>query len=324
MRWRLSVLTLVGVFGASALAFGQPVHPGHPRHPAAGGHHGAPAHSPVGAATPVATATPEAIPPTTAPTTPSAGAPVPQSVLAGPGTPDGDGGVIPSTAPSPASAIPFEDGGTLTGEQYQVRLRDLEARVDALKEEIFRSKARLSLLAESVLQNVVGGSRAMITHQNEMGGGYRLVSLVYSLDGAPIISRNDDTGAGPLGDQTEFRVYNGQIGSGDHNLGVALEYVGAGLPYMKGYRFRVRSTQSFSVPEGKAIQIRVVGYEKGGPFEPPESRPAIRYIQRIMSLRDAADNAHEGSVDGQGVGAINGGDNPGGAPAGGSNGHGTP
>lgn len=210
-----------------------------------------------------------------------------------PTTPGGDGGALPddaaaqpaSTAPAaPAAPLPFEDGGTLSGEQYEVRLRDLEQRINELKEEIFRSKARLSLLAESVLGNVVGGSRAQVVHQNEMGSTYRLVNVVYTLDGAPILTRNDDNGA--LAEQREFRVYSGQVGSGDHNLGVSLEYLGSGLPYMKGYRFRVRSTQSFSVPEGKAIQIRVVGYERGGPLEPPENRPAIRYVQRVVTIRD--------------------------------------
>lgn len=214
------------------------------------------------------------------------------------------GAVTAAPATAPAVIAPpstASDGGAdeaMTGERYQVRLRDLEARINELKEEIFRSKARLSLLAESVLQNAVGGSRARITHQNEMGGTYRLVSLVYSLDGAPIVTRRANEDEALLSDERSLQVFNGQIGSGDHNLGVNMEYVGAGLPYMKGYRFTVRSTQSFSVPEGKAIDIRVVGFEKGGPLEAPENRPAVRYIQRVMSLREASEGAAEGAASG--------------------------
>lgn len=212
----------------------------------------------------------------------------------------------PTAAAVPAlTAAPLTGGDAgadeaMTGERYQVRLRDLEARINELKEEIFRSKARLSLLAESVLQNAVGGSRARITHQNEMGGTYRLVSLVYSLDGAPIVTRRANEDEALLTDERSLQVFNGQIGSGDHNLGVNLEYIGAGLPYMKGYRFTVRSTQSFSVPEGKAIDIRVVGFEKGGPLEAPENRPAVRYVQRVMSLREASEGAAEGASGGNG------------------------
>lgn len=196
------------------------------------------------------------------------------------------------------------DGGAdevMTGERYQVRLRDLEARINELKEEIFRSKARLSLLAESVLQNAVGGSRARITHDNQMGGTYRLVSLVYSLDGAPIVTRRAGEDETLLADERTLQVFNGQIGSGDHNLGVNLEYVGAGLPYMKGYRFAVRSTQSFTVPEGKAIDIRVVGFEKGGPLESPENRPAIRYVQRVISLREASESGEATAAGAEGA-----------------------
>jgi hypothetical protein len=202
-----------------------------------------------------------------------------------------------TTTPTPAPVAAPTVGGdagaeeAVTGERYQVRLRDLEARINELKEEIFRSKARLSLLAESVLGNSVGGSRARVTHQNEMGTTYRLVSLVYSLDAAPIVTRRAAEEESLLVDERTLQVFNGQIGSGDHTLGVNLEYVGAGLPYMKGYRFTVRSTQSFTVPEGKAIDIRVVAFEKGGPLEAPENRPAVRYVQRVMSLREASENA---------------------------------
>ncbi len=224
----------------------------------------------------------------------------------------------PTTTPAPVAApVVGGDAGAeeaVTGERYQVRLRDLEARINELKEEIFRSKARLSLLAESVLGNAVGGSRARITHQNDMGSTYRLVSLVYSLDAAPIVTRRASEDEALLSDERNLQVFNGQIGSGDHTLGVNLEYVGAGLPYMKGYRFTVRSTQSFTVPEGKAIDIRVLGFEKGGPLEAPENRPAVRYIQRVMSLREASENAESGESNGStgasAEGAAGGNSNP--------------
>lgn len=193
-------------------------------------------------------------------------------------------------AGAPMAATAVDAGQSMSGEQFVVRLRDLEQRINELKEEIFRSKARLSLLAESILQNVIGGARAIIQHENQMGALYRLVRAVYSLDGAPILTRTDDNGS--LAEQREFPVYNGQIGAGDHSLTVNLEYQGNGygiFSYVKGYQFRVRSTHSFSVPEGKAIQIRVIGYEQGGPLTPHAERTAIRFQPRIVSLRDVQD-----------------------------------
>ena len=57
---------------------------------------------------------------------------------------------------APAVPIPAQaDGAT-----YSVRLRDLEARVDELKDQIRRSHTRLSLLADTILTGGPSGSRA--------------------------------------------------------------------------------------------------------------------------------------------------------------------
>ncbi len=208
----------------------------------------------------------------------------------GPSTPPAGGGSTATTG----SGSDSMDAGT-----YAVRLRDLEQRINELKEQIFRSKARLSLLAETVLQGVVAGAQAVIIHENRMSSSYRLVKAVYALDGARIFSKADEEGS--LGERRETDIYDGSIVPGEHTLTVNLEYRGHGygiFSYLKGYRFRVRSNYSFSAPEGKAITIRVVGYEKGGPTAPLEERPAIRYIERLESTRrgsDAAESADEGS-----------------------------
>jgi len=182
-----------------------------------------------------------------------------------------------TTAPAAPAAREPIDAGT-----YAVRLRDLEQRINELKEQIFRSKARLSLLAETVLEGVVGGGQAVILHENRMSEGFKLVRVVYALDGAPIFTKADEEGS--LGEQKEFEVYNGSIVPGEHTLTVNLEYRGHGygvFSYLKGYRFKVRSTYTFSVPEGRVATVVVVGYEKGGPTTPLEERPAVRYIERI-------------------------------------------
>lgn len=183
---------------------------------------------------------------------------------------------------APAVAAPAAPDRTIDAGTYAVRLRDLEQRINELKEQIFRSKARLSLLAETVLEGVVGGGQAVIIHENRMSQSYRLVRVVYALDGAPIFTKADEEGS--LGEQQEFEVYNGSIVPGEHTLTVNLEYRGHGygvFAYLKGYRFKVRSTYTFAVPEGRVATVHVVGYEKGGPTTPLEERPAVRYIERV-------------------------------------------
>ena len=93
---------------------------------------------------------------------------------------------------------------------------------------------------------------------------------------------------GSLSDRDEFQVYNGSIVPGEHTLTVNLEYRGHGygiFSYLKGYRFKVRSNYSFTAPEGRAVTVRVVGYEKGGPTAPLEERPAIRYQEEVSERR---------------------------------------
>lgn len=204
---------------------------------------------------------------------PAAAEPVPGADAEGAGTAS-EAGVQGSTE---TTAEPAMDAGT-----YAVRLRDLEQRINELKEQIFRSKARLSLLAETVLSGTIGGAQAVILHENRMSSSYRLVKAAYALDGAPIFNNADEEGS--LSAREEFEVYSGMIVPGEHTLTVNLEYRGHGygiFVYLKGYRFKVRSSYSFTAPEGRAVTVRVVGYEKGGPTAPLEERPAIRYVERI-------------------------------------------
>ncbi|NLE47754.1 MAG: hypothetical protein GX614_05085 [Sandaracinaceae bacterium] len=176
-----------------------------------------------------------------------------------------------------AGAEPDMEAGT-----YSVRLRDLEQRINELKEQIFRSKARLSLLAETVLEGAVVGSQAVIVYEDKMSPSFRLVQLVVALDGAPLFSRADDEGGIIEGDM--LQVFHGAIVPGEHTLTVSVELQGHGygmFTYLKGYRFKVRSSYSFTAPEGRAITVRVVGYEQGGPTAPLEERPALRFVERV-------------------------------------------
>ena len=122
-------------------------------------------------------------------------------------------------------------------------------------------------------------------HENKRCGSYNLVKAVTRSTARPSSTRRR---RGVLSDREEFDVYNGSIVPGEHTLTVNLEYRGHGygiFSYLKGYRFKVRSSYSFSAPEGKAVNLRVVAYEKGGPTAPLEERPAIRYQERITETK---------------------------------------
>lgn len=192
-----------------------------------------------------------------------------------------------ATSSAPAAAPGAGAPGTTQG-GYTVRLHDLERRVNELKEQIFRSKARLNLLKETVLHGVIAGARAVITHRNEMGGIYMPVRYVYALDGQEIYAKSDDTGK--LGDQKEIEVFNGSITPGNHTLSVQMIYQGNGygvFSYLKGYKFTAKSSRTFTAPEGKQLQLKVVGYEKGNPVTTdPKDRPAVDFRESLIADKD--------------------------------------
>ena len=93
---------------------------------------------------------------------------------------------------------------------FSTRVKTLEEQVVDLKEKIFRTKARLLLLQETVLGGDLStGARAVIFHRNEMGSPFVLESVAYALDGAPIFTKVDANG--DLDKREEFEIFNGRI-----------------------------------------------------------------------------------------------------------------
>lgn len=221
------------------------------------------------ATTPPATTPPGATPPATTP--PASGAPATGA---------------PGTAPAAGDpAAPAVDGAT-----YAVRLRDLEQRIDELKEQIRRSHTRLSLLSDTILSGGGAGSRSVIRFSNELSDAFRVTRLLFVLDGAVQYNKTDQSGV--LSDQDLIPIFNGTIPPGDHTLQVLVNLQGHGygvFSYLRGYRFEVRSSHSFTAVEGKTINLDAVAYEKGGVTTPLEERPAIRYREKVSTgLADGA------------------------------------
>ena len=199
-----------------------------------------------------------------------------------------------AVAPPPPSE---QKGTTADKGTYTVRLRDLEDRVNRLKEQIFRTKARLSLLAETVLEKKIAGAQASISFRNEMGGSFRLHKASLLLDGGPIFQETDESGS--LSKRQHIDLFEGPVAPGDHTLEVVLQYKGHGygiFSYLKGYTFKIKSSFTFTVEEGKAIKLQVIGFEKGGPTTPLEERPAVRYVEEFSEF-DVLGNK-SGSKDG--------------------------
>jgi len=190
----------------------------------------------------------------------------------------------PSATPSLAPAAAAGSAHGMDGATYAVRLRDLEQRIDELKEQIRRSHTRLSLLTDTILSGGVAGSRADIQFQNDMSNAFRLTRALFVLDGAVQYNKSDDSGA--LAEQALIPIFSGSIPPGDHTLQVLVQLQGNGygvFSYLKGYKFEVRSSHSFMAVEGKTLTVQVVAYEKGGVTTALEERPAVRYVEKVTA-----------------------------------------
>ena len=177
---------------------------------------------------------------------------------------------------------------TTDSADFNQELLTIEEEVSSLKEQVFRSKATLQLLKEIVVQGTSEGSKATIWHVNKLGSGYTLESVAYFLDGRGQFAKSDPTGV--LDEQREFKVFDGALPPGNHNLTVNMKLRGNGFgvfSYVKNYTFNVQSSTSFTAEEGKSCQVRVVANERKGIGRSFTERPNVAFETRCIRLADA-------------------------------------
>jgi hypothetical protein len=173
----------------------------------------------------------------------------------------------------------------MDGATYAVRLRDLESRVDELKDQIRRSHTRLALLSDTMMSGGAAGSRSEVAFDNEMSSAFKLTKALFVIDGAVQYNRTDDTGA--LADQKEIPIFSGSVPPGDHTVQVLLNFQGNGygvFTYLRGYKFEVKSSHSFTSVEGKTLTLTATALEKGGVTTPLEQRPAIEWHEKVQPI----------------------------------------
>ncbi|MGI5861010.1 MAG: dihydrolipoamide acetyltransferase [Myxococcales bacterium] len=195
-----------------------------------------------------------------------------------------------SVQPAETSVQPVEPaaGPQTSDEEFTLRVKTMEEQVNDLKEKIFRTKARLLLLQESILGggSISQGAKAVLVHRNEMGGSFVLESVAYALDGAPVFTKVDVDG--DLDKKEEIEIFNGRIVPGQHQIAVKLNFRGHGFgvfSYLEGYKFKVQSSYTFDAEPGKITSIKIVAFEKGGITTDLKDRPAVRYdLERTSDL----------------------------------------
>ena len=222
----------------------------------------------------------------------AAAAAAPTAVVSG-AAPAPSGAAPVAAAPAPAVSVDMTskpaDTQGVSGATYAVRLRDLEQRVDELKDQIRRSHTRLALLSDTIIGGGAAGSRSEVEFKNEMSSAFQLTKALFVIDGQVQYNRADDGGA--LADQKEIPIYSGSVPPGDHTIQVALTFQGNGygvFSYLRGYKFEVKSSHAFTASEGKTITITATSFEKGGVTTPLEQRPTIEWQEKLQPLAGGA------------------------------------
>jgi hypothetical protein len=289
--FRLAAFAAVTIFSSGALAQ-TPAASAKPAAPAASAATAKPAAAPVAAATPSAAAPTSAAPAASAkpvaatPAAAAPAAPTPAAATPAAATPT-PAAAAPKPVSAPASTPPAgADATALDGATYVVRLRDLEQRIDELKEQIRRSHTRLSLLSDTILSGGVGGARAEITFKNDLSSAFRVTGATFVLDGAVQYNKTDESENSALAAQKEIPVFSGSIPPGDHTLQIVLRLRGHGygvFSYLRGYKFQVPSSHTFTITEGKTLKLDVVAWEKGDVTTALEQRPSIRYVENLRA-----------------------------------------
>ncbi len=230
------------------------------------------------------------------PKTPGATSAQPSGSVSGGASSSASAPAVPNAAASPGASVTVPPSplavtvdmnvkpadSALNGATYSVRLRDLEQRVDELKDQIRRSHTRLALLSDTILGGGAAGSRSDVEFDNEMSSAFLLTRALFVIDNQVQYNRQDDSGA--LAEQKQIPIYSGSVPPGDHTIVVSLTFQGNGygiFSYLRGYKFEVKSSHSFTAIEGKTLTISATAFEKGGVTTPLEQRPTIEWHETL-------------------------------------------
>ena len=202
----------------------------------------------------------------------------PEELPPGPGDDDGKG---PTGPLAPGLDVPKKPAGA--DEIHDIKLRELEEKVVTLKEKVFRSKTRLLLLKERLLNDVIAEAKVVIFHENDMGSSFKPVQVLYHLDGEKIYFQDDASKV--LSEKSSIEIYNQNMAPGNHVLAVEMVYRGDSsvFAYLKDYQFKLRSSYTFYATKGKITTVRAIGYQKGDITYDLRDRPSITFDVKQIS-----------------------------------------
>lgn len=162
--------------------------------------------------------------------------------------------------------------------EFDRNLKEIANRVNELKEKVYRSKAKLKLLEETLLLGKITGSKAIIRFDDRTGGLFKVVGGEYYLNGKLIYRMDVNSPA-----KETAVVFDGETPPGMNKLDIRLIFTGADggalklFSYLKDYKFNLESSYEFPVNYGKTTSVKIESVDLG-PFKNTlEERLSVRY-----------------------------------------------
>jgi hypothetical protein len=163
---------------------------------------------------------------------------------------------------------------------FRVQLQETHSRLDELQGELRRMQVRLKLAGAQF----EAAPRADIAVSDAMSSvAFVITGLHLWLDDAPVYARDDDKGVL----SSDLHVPSGPLTPGDHVVRIVIRLRGNGtlLPYMRAYRFEVKSSHAFTATPGRITTVSVRAYERGNPTTPYVQLPAVEWSEKAFVQR---------------------------------------
>jgi hypothetical protein len=130
--------------------------------------------------------------------------------------------------------------------------------------------------AERQIEVPVVSLPARVEVNSTMGKRFKLVEARVVIDGQEL-GRRVASGGQEL--EPQFRVFDGEVGPGPHQVTVSLVYEGRNVgifTYMDDYKVRMQSSAEFTVQDrAHPAVVQVLAYERSGVTIPIEKRPTM-------------------------------------------------
>ena len=186
----------------------------------------------------------------------------------------------PEAAPTPAPEAAPTPAPAPAAEKPKVDLDSLNNEYHALRDELFRSRAKVELLGAALFK-----TRMVTTFQYKAQRAWPLKKVTMRLDDQPVYSV--DAPAAPPDEP--IKIYEGFVAPGRHSLAIRVECGATGesrLPYS------AENTFVFDVADGKQARVELTVDETGdGPQQIANKKQGdfdVRVRARVKSLeRDA-------------------------------------